>query len=391
MEKKILMIVYTNYPTDTRVRREAETLSRLPEYSVSVLSLKSKEKPVTYSLDGVQVIELNEQKYYGKNQVKYVFSYVRFLVLSLFKCTELFFSEKIKTVHVHNMPNFLVFSAIIPRLFGKKVILDTHDTVPETYATKFSVLSGWLFRLLCLEERVSCAFAHKIISVNSVQREALIARGISKDKITISMNVLDHRIFNSQACQTNTSLKTDGLKMVYHGTIAKRLGVDLIIRSMADSIKYFPDLEFHIWGSGGGDLDEIAKLSKKPGFVGKVQFHDALPMRDLIPKLLGMTLGVVGNRKSPATELMLPVKMLEYVALGIPVVAPRLKAVQHYFTEEMVSYFEPDDIESMTRAILRLLERESLRKSQAVKAKAFLDQYGWEKHQKSLIDLYNNL
>ncbi|WP_390492043.1 hypothetical protein, partial [Staphylococcus pseudintermedius] len=67
-----------------------------------------------------------------------------------------------------------------------------------------------------------------------------------------------------------------------------------------------------------------------------------------------MDVGIIPNRKDSATDLMLPVKMLEYVAMGISVVAPRLKAIEHYFSDDMVSYFQPEDSNSMANAILGL-------------------------------------
>jgi len=385
------MIVYTDYPTDTRVRREAETLALLPEYNVSVLSLKEGEAPLTYDLDGVHVIELNEKKYCGKSQTRYVLSYVKFLMLSFIRCAKFFFQRKIDIVHVHNMPNFLVFSAFIPRVFGKKIILDIHDSVPETYATKFSGLGRLLFRLLCIEELLSCAFANRIICVNHVQSDVLIQRGIPEEKITISMNVLDHRKFKSVSANHGRKRSLSGFRAVYHGTIAMRLGIDLILRAIAHLKNKIPDLEFHVWGRGGDDLDEILIILNQLGIQDKVHFNDAIPMDALIPKLLDMSIGIIGNRRSVATELMLPVKLLEYVALGIPVVAPRLKAIQYYFTEEMVTYYEPEDVDSMAEAILKLYENPSLRKAQAEKAKTFLDKYGWEKHKMDLINLYKQL
>jgi glycosyltransferase involved in cell wall biosynthesis len=88
---------------------------------------------------------------------------------------------------------------------------------------------------------------------------------------------------------------------------------------------------------------------------------------------------------------MLPVKLLEYVSMDIPVVAPRLRTIEYYFTDEMVSYFEPENVDSLAHAISSLLNDEHRRTSQAEKAKAFLDQYGWDKHRYDLINLYREL
>jgi len=100
---------------------------------------------------------------------------------------------------------------------------------------------------------------------------------------------------------------------------------------------------------------------------------------------------VISNRRSPATELMLPVKMLEYIAFDIPVVVPRLRAIQYYFDENMATFFEPENLDSLADAILSLYGSRARRELQAREARCFLDHYGWETHQSELIDLYKSL
>jgi glycosyltransferase involved in cell wall biosynthesis len=88
---------------------------------------------------------------------------------------------------------------------------------------------------------------------------------------------------------------------------------------------------------------------------------------------------------------MLPVKMLEYVALEIPVVVPRLKAIQYYFSEEMVSYFKPEDSDSLASAIFALYQNRKKRETQASLARRFLERFNWEIHQRDFLALYNCL
>lgn len=390
-KKNICMVVYTEYPTDTRVRREAETLAGLPDYNVIIITPKNGVKPERFILEGVELIEVNEPKYCGKNQLRYICSYLRFLLLSFCECTRLFLCGKVDVIHVHNMPNFLVLSGVIPRMFGKKLILDLHDTVPETYAAKFERSGGVMFRAFCLEERLACALADRIICVNKVQKKALVKRGLPKKKITISMNVPDPKLFNLCKPVPSNTVENSAFRLAYHGTVAKRLGLDLILQAVSILKSRIPGIEFHVWGRGGGDLADVLKIANSLGLNNSFRRYDPIPMEKLIPKLLKMDVGIIGNRKNIATELMLPVKMLEYVALEIPVVAPRLKAIQYYFTEDMVSYYEPENVDSMAEAILKLYQNPSLRKKQAEKAKAFLDKYGWERHKYDLINLYKQL
>lgn len=104
-----------------------------------------------------------------------------------------------------------------------------------------------------------------------------------------------------------------------------------------------------------------------------------------------MDIGVVGNRRTIAGELMLPVKLLEYVALGIPAVAPRLKTIAHSFADDLVSYYEPDDVESMADTIYRLYCQPDLRRDQARKARSFLRDHGWDRQGPELVSFYERL
>lgn len=389
--KQICMIVYTDYQTDTRVRREAETLAELPGYRVTVLAPKKQDKPARCNIEGVELIELNENKYYGKSKAKYIFSYLKFTCLALFTCARLFFSGKIDIVHVHNMPNFLVFSAAVPKFFGKNVILDLHDTVPETYAAKFGNENSLFFSAFCLEESIACGFANHIICVNHIQRETLQKRGVPKGKITICMNVPDPKLFTAKTRRKIKDRNDENFNLVYHGTIAKRLGIDLVLQAIARLKNEIPNIKFWIWGRGGGDLADILRVADEIKIKDKIKYQKPVPLSELIPKLLNMDIGIIGNRKNAATQLMLPVKMLEYIALNIPVVVPRLRGIEYYFSDKMVSYYEPENIDSMAEAILRLYRDPLLQRTQTENARAFLEQYGWETHKMDLIDLYNKL
>jgi glycosyltransferase involved in cell wall biosynthesis len=390
-KKRVIMIAYSNYLTDARIRREAETLASTQEYEVTVLTLNNCKKDQTYNNRGVIIRELTTSKYQGKSLFRYMLSYLKFMAEAFRWCTRMVREKKIWSVHVHNIPNFLIFAGLVPRLWGGKLILDIHDSVPETYAAKFGNLSrGLLFRLLCLEEAICCSLANRIICVNHPQKDMLIKRGIDADKIVISMNVPDPHIFKLQESRETETRGETGFSLVYHGTLAKRLGLDLIIQAVARLAREIPGLEFYALGVGDdqGAFEELARTLEVDRFV---HFTGMIPLEKLPGILKEMDLGIVANRKNIATELMLPVKMMEYIAIGIPVVAPRLKTIRYYFSDEMVGYFEPESVESLAETILTLYRDASKRKRQAQMARSFLAEYGWEKHQHDLLKMYRNL
>jgi glycosyltransferase involved in cell wall biosynthesis len=122
-----------------------------------------------------------------------------------------------------------------------------------------------------------------------------------------------------------------------------------------------------------------------------IYFYGLLSLDKLRPILSEMDVGVIGNRKSIATELMLPVKMLEYIALDIPVVAPRLRTIQYYFSDDMVTYYDPEDSNALAASVLALYQTREKRERQTRAARTFLDQFGWHRHQNDLLELYQRL
>jgi len=384
------MIAYTFYPSDARVRLEAETLAAQNGNQVTVLTPKINETPNNYVLNGVIVKELNSLKYTDYSFHKYLLSYIKFTFCAFLACTKLYLHKILDVVHIHNMPNFLIFAAIVPRIFGKKIVLDLHDSVPEIYAAKFHSSSSKIFKILCLEEYVCTCLAQKLLCVNNIQRNLLVERGIPSEKITVIMNMPDTNMFSPREEKQYKPEKNEKFRLVYHGTITRRLGIDLAIRAVSSLVHSIPNIEFHIWGHGDY-LNACKKLSQTLGVQDYIFFHDTVPVHKLQEILCEMDLGVVPNRQSIATEIMLPVKLLEYVAMEIPVVVPKLKTIQYYFSNDMVSYFDPGDVKSLSRAVYTLYSNKILRIKQSRNALGFLQKYRWHRHRNDFLNLYNML
>ncbi|NLW33612.1 MAG: glycosyltransferase family 4 protein [Fibrobacter sp.] len=382
----ICMIAYSNYKSDSRIRREAEALTQAGA-NITILSLAESKKPLKFQFQGVNVIEIGVNKFQGKNSKSYILSYILFLIKAFFVCSSLALNNKIDAVHVHNMPDFLVFAALLPRIMGKMVVLDIHDTMLETYLGKFGRLNPLFAKLLAWEEKICASMAHKIICVNHVQMIPVIKRGIPEEKITVVMNVPDESIFSTPN-RERTQERKSPFKCVYHGTLDKMLGIDIAIKAFEQIRNKYCDIQFHIIGRGkdSDDFERYIKGKNLSDFIYLDKF--GIRVDKLRPVLLSMDLGIIPNRKNIGTELMLPVKMLECMALRIPVVAPKLQAIQYYFSDTMVRYYETENMESLADAILDIYNRPDRGAKQAENALNMLQNFKWQKHKHDLIKLY---
>ena len=385
--KKICMVAYTNYLSDARPRREAETLARRGD-QVDFIALGEKERPCTETVQGVRVFRVKQLRYRGGGAFSYGLGYLRFLCAATIKLMRLYRKERYDIIYVHTMPDLLVLVGLIPKLFGARVVLNIHDMMPELYMSKFGISEKHLLiRLLAFQEQFSIGLADKVICVHHPHRDVLVRRGTPQKKITVLPNVPDPRMFSSGG----TAAKPDEVfRIVYHGTIAKRLGLDLGVRAFAKAAKLCPGARLEIFGDGDAG-EELEAQIKASGVEGRIHFSRKFFRVESIAQMIqGASVGLIPNRRDVATDYMLPVKLLEYVHLGIPVIAPRLLAIQYYFSPDQVAYYEPGDVDGLADCICRLYADPEKRAELARNGAEFAKKFHWETLKEDLFNVVDD-
>lgn len=379
--KKICMVAYTNYLSDARPRREAETLARRGD-QVDFISLAEKGRPANETVEGVRLFRVRQMRYRGGSGLNYLLSYLRFLAAASLRLLRLYRQERYDIIYTHTMPDIIVLVALIPKLLGARVVLDIHDMMPELYMSKFGISEKHpLIRLLAFLEQISIRLADKVICVHDPHRDVLCRRGAPRSKITVVPNVPDPRIFSTIPAASGAG---DSFRVVYHGTIARRLGLDLAVRAFAQASSSCPNARLEIYGDGDAS-DEVEAAIQASGVADRIAFSRKLfPVDSVAHMIHGAAVGLIPNRRDAATEYMLPVKLLEYVHLGIPVIAPRLLAIQHYLSEEDVVYYEPGNVDALAAGLCRLYANPAERAELARKSAEFAKSFHWDKLKEEL-------
>lgn len=380
---RILMIAYTTYVHDGRVKRHAQALAQRGDH-IDVICLENPEEGLR---SGVNVIGLRLARYRGASRINYLRTYIRFFAAATMKAIRLSRIKPYDVVIVCTMPDAAVLCAIPTRFFGSKVVLDVHDTMPELYADKFEGRRGAFgARLLQFEERASTWAADGLLAVHEPHRLRLIKAGIPPEKIDVVLNMPDPRIFSYRPDRTAAR---EGFTVVCHGTITKRLGLDVAIDAIDLLRERLPAVRLLVIGSGDY-LDEAKAAAERRRLGERIDFKPPVALESLAEVIRAATIGLVPNRSSRATELMLPVKLLEYVTLGIPVIAARLRTIEYYF-RDTVRFFKPGDSADLAQAIDDLCRDPVLRGRLAGAARGAVEKFDWNAQRQNfyrVIDSY---
>jgi glycosyltransferase involved in cell wall biosynthesis/peptidoglycan/xylan/chitin deacetylase (PgdA/CDA1 family) len=380
------MPTYSFYENDNRVRRYAEALAKAGS-SVDVFSLRRKGQSNFEIIEGVRVHRIQQRTKNEKEKWGYFFKLVLFLIKSTAHMSWHQIKKNYNLVHAHNVPDFEVFAAILPKLMGSKIILDIHDIVPELFCSKFrrSLNSIW-FRAICLVEKISTAFADHVIVSNGIWGDRIVDRCIGRDKCSVLLNYPDPAIFRQK------EIKNSGNReyIIYPGTLNWHQGLDLAIKAFSLIKDQVPQIDFHIYGEGPA-LEGLIKLTEELGLQDRVFIKGALPIRQIAEVMASAKCGVVPKRADLFGNEAFSTKVLEFMALGVPIVLSKTAIDTYYFNSSLVQFFQPGDEKSLAEKLLLVLTDEDLRQTMVNNSLLFVQDYSWAKRQPAYFALVNSL
>ena len=344
MAKNVCMIVQNPYPNDVRVRKEARALLARG-HRVSVIALRDFDEPEHEIVEGVSVYRASLLKKRA-GVLRYIIEYIGFFLYAFIKLNLLDRKERFDVVHVNTLPDFLVFSAVVQKLKGRRIVLDLHEIMFEFFMSKFGVGNRHpVVRLLLVLERVSLSFADDVITVNDPIKEIFQKRAIPNRPIAVVMNTVSVATVRNSVKRTH-----DGFNCVYHGTVTDIYGLDTAIAGFARAREKHKDMMFHIYGEGPS-LPQLKRLVLELQLGQAVLFHGAVPYERMMDALADMDLGILAIRKDVFLNLSFSNKLAEYVYLKIPVISTDLDSVMHYFNDRELLFFQAGDPDDLSRKI----------------------------------------
>jgi glycosyltransferase involved in cell wall biosynthesis len=387
----VLMIHFSPYPVDVRIRREAETLFE-KGMSVDTISIRSKNQMSQETHDGVTTYRINLNKK-RSSKLRYIWEYIYFALMAFYKAGILNYKKKYDLVHVHNMPDFLVFCALIPKLSGAKILLDLHDPVPEIYMTKYRIpLNHPVIKLLVMIEKISIRFADHVITPNIAFRDLFIKRGCDPKKIDVVMNTPMEKIFLSRknAVKNVISRKNGEFVVMYHGTITLRNGCIDIIDAINRIKNEIPNIKFHIFGNGDA-VDLVKDKINELGLSKIITYYGLVKNEVISDAIREIDIGIIPNQMNPFTNHNFPVRIFEYLALKKPVIVPKTKGITDYFDQDSIIYFDPGNIADLADKILNCYRHPEKLQQKVERGNKIYQQFTWSKQRITLENIASTL
>jgi len=387
--KRMVAVSFSPFPGDPRPRRAAEAFINAG-MMVDVMCIADDGMPSKESFKGIGIDRISIRKSRGPTWL-YLWQYCSFLGIVFLKLASRSLRRRYDIVHIHNMPDVLVFAALVPKLLGSKVILDLHDPMPELMRTIFGFAKDssavkWMARL----EKWSIKFADKVITVNRACEKLFASRSCAPEKVSVIMNAPDEKIFTyvpARERKEGPAQAEAPFVIMYHGTIVERNGLDVAVEALEMVLKSVPTAELRIYGPRTPFLDKVMETVSEKGLEKSAQYLGPRRLEELVQAIEECDVGVIPNKRSIFTEINTPTRIFEYLALGKPVVAPRAPGIDSYFNADSLVLFDLGDAEGLAAKLAWVATHPSEAYETTRRGQAIYKEHVWNREREKLLDI----
>lgn len=371
---RIAIVAHASLPGDPRIRRQAEAL-RDAGHEVDLIGLRDPGEADEETWNGIRIIRLPVRRTFS-GFAGHLAEYLAFAGLASVRLAVEHRHRRYRVVQVATLPDFLAFAAIPVRLTGVPVLLDLHEDMPEFFRDRFS--SGGLrplFPVISGTARVSAAVADAIITVHEPLRQLAIRRGVPAHRITVVMNGADERLFDPAGHPARAWRADGALRLVHASSLLPIYGLDTAVEAMA---RLDPSLRARLDVYGDGPFrTDVEDAITRFGADDRVTLHGRVPLDALPDALAAADLALVPTRPEPYMAYSLSTKLLEAVAMEVPVIASDLATVRRHFDDAAIRYVPGADAPALAAAIESLASDPVAAAAQAAAAAEQARPYAW--------------
>jgi glycosyltransferase involved in cell wall biosynthesis len=392
VSQKHVLILVENLPVpfDRRVWMESLALTEAG-YRVSVIS----PCPPAESTEPNKIIEgIHVYRYPMPKETKSKFSFLQefyYCYQQTKKLTRHVWTEcRFDAIHSCNPPDTFWMIARQYKRHGVKFVFDHHDLCPELYISKFNRHDLFLKGLYWLE-RKQFETADAVISTNESYRDVAVARGGKRiEDVTIVRS--GPLLARFERVPANPNLRNGRAHLaVYLGVMGPQDGVDYALRAVRHAVDQgLSNTHFAFIGSGDS-YDDLLKLRDELNLGDWVSFTGRISDAELKEYLSTADVGIAPDPKNPLNDVSTMNKIVEYMAMSLPVVSFDL-IESRYSAGDAAVYIANDDVRAMGSAIKALMaDEEGRRRMGDIGRMRVETMLAWDHSKRALVQLYDRL
>lgn len=355
VKKKILIIVENlPVPFDGRVWKEACALHE-SGYDVTVLSPRGKGYSQNHEvLEGVHIYR-HPMPREGNTPIGYLWEYGWALFWEFFYTWWIFLTRGFHVIQGCNPPDNIFLVALPFKLFGVKYIFDHHDANPELYYSKYE-RNDFFYKTQVWLEKLTYGCSDVVMATNESYKALAVSRGgLDAQDVFVVRNGPDLATFKPVTPQA--ALKYGKPYLVgYVGTMSIQEGLDILL-DVALHIKNRGRRDVHFTCVGGGPgLAGLRQMVQEKNLEDTVNFTGRVPDKELLEVLSTADVCVNPDKPCEMNDISTMIKIMEYMALGKPIVQFNLKEGRFSAGEASLYSDNHDLVTDFSNKILWLLE-----------------------------------
>ncbi|MBQ0885953.1 glycosyltransferase family 4 protein [Streptomyces sp. RM72] len=262
----------------------------------------------------------------------------------------------VDVVHACNPPDLLFLPALWLKRHGARFVFDQHDLIPELYLSRFGRGKDLLYRAVCALERLTYRAADIVLATNESYKDVAIRRGGRRpDDVFVVRSAPATDRFRPVPAEPDLKRGKPHL-LCYLGVMGPQDGVDYALRALAKLRDEVGRTDWHAVFVGSGDaFDAMVELSRSLGLGEQVQFTGRIPDADLVRYLSTADVCLSPDPRNPLNDVSTMNKVLEYMAMGRPMVSFDLREAR-VSAGEAALYAPANDEAAFARLVARLLD-----------------------------------
>ena len=212
--------------------------------------------------------------------------------------------------------------------------------------------------------------ATKILVVNQNTKKIMNSYyNVPFEKMDIIPNGVDLSFFNS--------IKKQSAKIVFSGVMYHHRGLDILLKSLPEIIKNNQNVKVVLLGDGP-EMDKLQNIVKVLNLQKNVEFKGWINRDELSKQICDASIGIGPLKRTTVTENALPIKVLEYMAASLPILAMVGTLPEDVLVDGKNGFFI-NNSEELAKRIDELLKNPQTIEMMGNKSLEMVQKFSWEK------------